>query len=122
MEHRWGERFKVALPVRVRGPSSLVGQGLVVNLSVSGAFIATKLPAALLSTVRVSFEPSHPVRHRIAQRSDWTFEGHVVRRNAAGFAVEWCEFGTDAVVALANSSREGSPLRSQTADRYPGMP
>jgi hypothetical protein len=34
-----------------------------------------------------------------------TFAAQVVRHNAAGFAVEWSEFGAEDVVAFANSSR-----------------
>jgi hypothetical protein len=104
MEHRWGERLELALPVRIRAPYGLVGVGLVTNFSVSGAFIATTLPVASLSQVRVSFR----FGRRAARTMDMdgsTFAGQVVRHNAAGFAVEWCEFGTDDVVAFANFNR-----------------
>ena len=104
MEHRWGERLEVALPVRIRAPFGLIGTGLVVNFSVSGAFIATTLPVALLSRVSVSFRFGRRAA-RIMQLGSSTFEAQVVRQNAAGFAVEWCEFGTEDVVAFANSNR-----------------
>jgi PilZ domain len=113
MEHRWGERLKVALPVRIHAACGLVGAGLVVNFSVSGAFIATTLPVALLSQVRVSFTAGGHHARRIMRTTDSSFEGQVVRQNAAGFAVEWSEFGTDEVVAFANSNRSrlGIPQR-----------
>jgi len=109
MEHRWGERLKVALPVRIDAACGLVGTGLVVNFSVSGAFIATPLPAPLLSQVRVSFGLGTRIG-RLRRSNGDTLEGQVVRRNATGFAIEWCEFGTDEVVALANSNRAGIPV------------
>jgi PilZ domain len=117
MEHRWGERIEVALPVRIRAPYGLVGAGLVINFSVSGAFIATTLPVALLSQVRVSFRFG---RHaaRTLHRDSSTLAAQVVRQNAAGFAVEWCEFGTEEVVAFANSSRTSVPF----THCRPGMP
>jgi hypothetical protein len=106
MEHRWGERLEVTLPVRIRAAYGLVGSGRVINFSVSGALVATSLPVALLSRVRVSFVSAHRPRSR-TRISSSTFEGLVVRRHAAGFAVEWCDFGTDEMVALANSNRSG---------------
>jgi hypothetical protein len=104
MEHRWGERLEVALPVRIRAPYGLVGSGLVTNFSVSGAFIATTLPVAPLSQVRVSFRFGRRAA-RIMHLDGSTFAAQVVRHNAAGFAVEWCEFGTEDVVAFANLNR-----------------
>jgi hypothetical protein len=104
VEHRWGERLEVALPVRIRAPYGLVGSGLVTNFSVSGAFIATTLPVASLSQVRVTFRFGRRAA-RIMHTDSTTFAAQVVRQNAAGFAVEWCEFGTEAVVAFANSNR-----------------
>lgn len=117
MEHRWGERLEVALPVRIRAPYGLVGTGLVSNFSVSGAFIATTLPVALLSQVRVSFLFGR-LAARALHRDNSTFAAQVVRRNAAGFAVEWCEFGTDEVVAFANSNRTSVRL----THHRPGTP
>jgi hypothetical protein len=104
MEHRWGERLEVALPVRIRAPYGLIGSGLVTNFSVSGAFIATTLPVAPLSQVRVSFRFGRRAARTMHLGSS-TFAAQVVRQNAAGFAVEWCDFGTEDVVAFANSNR-----------------
>src|SRR5579864_245315 len=104
MEHRWGERLKVALPVRIRAPYGLVGTGLVINFSVSGAFIATTLPVAPLSQVRVTF-PTGRYAARGGRMGSSTFTAQVVRQNAGGFAVEWCEFGTEDVVDFANANR-----------------
>jgi hypothetical protein len=104
VEHRWGERLEVALPVRIRARYGLVGSGVVTNFSVSGAFITTTLPVAPLSEVRVSFRFGRRAA-RIMHLGSSTFAAQVVRQNAAGFAVEWCEFGTEDVVAFANCNR-----------------
>jgi hypothetical protein len=109
MEHRWGERLEVALPVRIRAPYGLIGTGLVTNFSVSGAFIATTLPVTLLSQVRVSFRFGRRAAREL-HRDSSTFAAQVVRQNAAGFAVEWCEFGAQDVVAFANCNRRSVPL------------
>jgi hypothetical protein len=104
MEHRWGERLTVTLPVRIRAAYGLVGAGLVTNFSVSGAYIATTLPVAPLTRVRVSFAAVHRSRRRM-RASRPTFEGLVVRCDAAGFAIEWWEFGLAEMLAFANSNR-----------------
>jgi hypothetical protein len=117
MEHRWGERLEVALPVRIRAPYGLVGSGLVTNFSVSGAFIATTLPVASLARVKVSFRFGRRAA-RIMQLGSSTFAAQVVRHNAAGFAVEWCEIGAEDVVAFANSSRS----HVQLTHYRPGTP
>lgn len=104
----WGERLKVALPVRVRA-AEVVGTGLVINFSVSGAFIATSVPVSLFSKVRVTFVLKGPAWRRVTQLGP-SFEAQVVRHNAAGFAVEWFEFGAEEVVAIANSNRRGTPV------------
>jgi hypothetical protein len=120
MEHRWGERLKVALPVRIRAAYGLVGTGLVVNFSVSGAFIATTLPVAPLSQVTVSFRSGRHTARMLQQLGSSTFTAQVVRLNAAGFGIEWCEFGSDDVVAFANSNRGSLSLThhrgAQTAE------
>jgi PilZ domain len=113
MEHRWGERLKVALPVRIHAASGLVGPGLVVNFSVSGAFIAATFPVPPLSRVHVSFGPRARRAGLRTHAGHSIFEAQVVRQNAAGFAVEWCEFGTDEVVAFANSNRNRVPPMHQ---------
>jgi PilZ domain len=102
MEHRWGERFEVILPVRIHAAGSVIGTGLVTNFSVSGAFIASTVPVSLLSRVTISFQfGRHPVRLRSGSS---VFIAQVVRHGSAGFGVEWCEFGSEDVVAFANAN------------------
>jgi hypothetical protein len=112
MEHRWGERRRVALPVRIRAAYGLVGAGIMTNFSVSGAFVATTLPVRSLTRVSVSFASTQCARRR-KPASRPTFDGLVVRSDAAGFAVEWCEFGAEEMLAFANSNRSNR----DTADR-----
>jgi len=120
MEHRWGERFKITLPVRILAPCGLVGAGLVVDFSVSGAFIATALPVAVLSEVQIRFRPSRRSARADAGRRSLTFSAQVVRRSAGGFAVEWSEFGSQGMLAFANSNRaHASPLQHAASAALP---
>jgi hypothetical protein len=115
MEHRWGERLQVTLPVRIRAACGLVGTGLVTNFSVSGAFIATNLPVTVLSQVRVSFVAGQRHEARALRTRGTSFDAQVVRQNSAGFAVEWCEFGADAMVDFANLNRHSVAIAHRRA-------
>jgi len=109
MEHRWGERRKVSLPVRVRTPFGVIGMGWVLDLSVSGAFITTTLPVRLFSRVEISVQTERSGRRPTTNvgrgainrsRAKATFAAQVVRIDDAGFAVEWQELGSTDLVAL----------------------
>jgi hypothetical protein len=83
MEHRWGNRVAIDLPVRISA-AGLAGTGILRNLSASGAFIETALPLALLTKVRVQTP-------RTASRRRTDAWGFVVRQDAPGVGIEWCE-------------------------------
>jgi|SRR5450756_1435370 len=99
MEHRWGQRRAVDIATQLRTPGGVIAQGRISNVSVSGAFIATKLPLALLSHVNVRL--ARPASERGARGHA---EAQVVRRESDGIAVEWCELAPAAVRALLPAS------------------
>jgi len=93
VEHRWGERVTVDIPV------SLCGDGLpdvpahLCDFSVSGALVSVQSPVP--ETARIG------VRIRGACVPGW-----IVRRAGNTFAVEWCELAPDAVLALEQEARQ----------------
>ncbi len=99
MEHRWGERLRVELPVRIWTGDGNVGGGRVMDLSVSGAFIATPLQVPLLSPVNVVFRSR---RYNGRLRDSPTYVAHVVRREPNGFGIEWFDFATEDVIAVTH--------------------
>ena len=101
MEHRWGERLKVELPVRIWTAYGVVGSGRVLDLSVSGAFIATELPVALLSPLNVIFQRP---RSQLSSPSA-TYVAHVARKTARGIGIEWFDFASEDVIALTDRGR-----------------
>ena len=56
MEHRWGERVGVDIPVRITGHPFTVRTGRLSNLSVSGAFIRADVDVRPLSRILVAIE------------------------------------------------------------------
>jgi hypothetical protein len=95
MEHRWGHRREISRIVRLRTRSGLASQGRFRNVSLSGAFIVSPLPVALLAYVEIQFIVMHGGR-----RISTALEAQVVRKAGAGFGVEWREFAPAAVHAL----------------------
>jgi hypothetical protein len=83
MEHRWGHRISIDLPIWVSS-GGIAGPGMLRNLSVSGALIETSLPLATLTMVRVQIPRSGELPHASA----W---GFIVRDGSNGFGIEWCD-------------------------------
>lgn len=95
MEHRWGNRREISRPVHIGTRGGLLARGRICNVSISGAFIVTPLPAALFSYVQIQFTAMIE-----GERKSTAVEGQVVRKDATGFGIEWCEFAPESVRAL----------------------
>ena len=104
MEHRWGERVGVDLPVRITGNPFCVRTGRLSNLSVSGAFIRADFEVRLLSRILVAIELPHRPK-----RDAPMIAAVVARKFKNGIGIEWCEFKPPAINRL---------LESSTARRY----
>jgi ribosomal protein L19 len=85
LEHRWGDRTEVNLRVRI-STDSVVGDGILRNLSVSGAYIETSLPLATMSLVQVRVLRTN--KHWLSRA---TANGFVVRKAQDGIGIEWTE-------------------------------
>jgi len=108
MEHRWGERIGVYIPVRLYSRAYALKHGHVANLSVSGAFIKSDAQFRLLSQVQVKFDLLHQPRHHAP-----TVDAYVARQYKTGVGIEWCEFGPAPVTRLLRliAAQRYSPLR-----------
>jgi hypothetical protein len=95
MEHRWGHRREISRSVQLETRSGVVAHGRITNVSISGAFIVSPLPLGLFSYVQVQFTAMLN-----GKRTPMTVEGQVVRKDEAGFGIEWSEFAPEAVRAL----------------------
>jgi hypothetical protein len=94
MEHRWGTRIAVHIPVRVTAAHlSMVSIGRIANLSLSGGFI-TGFGFRPLARIHVSFE--HPLLQRPAEK----LAAFVARVCEEGAGIVWCEFAPRPVAEL----------------------
>lgn len=86
MEHRWGSRQVIDVPVRFIALPATIGAGRITNVSMTGAFLETRMqlrPMALLY-VEMIHRSQEPGRRRRLSAS-------VVRRTELGVGIEWCE-------------------------------
>jgi hypothetical protein len=97
MEHRWGERVRVNIPVHVSAAALAGFDGCMKNLSLSGALVKSDCELRLHSLIEVHIELPSP-SPRIA-----VVKAHVSRKLKEGVAIEWCEFAPPIVKDLLRS-------------------
>jgi hypothetical protein len=91
MEHRWGRRQSTDLMVRFFASSGSTGIGRVLNISSTGAFLATTARLRPLSLVYL--EPAGATFWETQSRR---IAASVVRQDASGVGLEWCEAAAEA--------------------------
>ena len=91
MEHRFGRRFRCGTAVHVSADSGVAGEGRLANVSLSGAYVQTALDLPLFALVDL-----------VASRDGRTVERRacVVRKEATGVGVEWCETPTRSICQI----------------------
>jgi PilZ domain-containing protein len=80
------------MSVQLRTQGGLVALGRIVDLSLSGALVQTALQVPLLSRLQLTVA--------LDRRHKAQVDAQVVRQTEVGVAVEWSEFGNDAIQAL----------------------
>jgi len=112
MEHRWGQRVPLELPIRLDVGGRPMGSGILRNASISGAFIETALEVPLFTNLAVVFRGSSG-----SKPGDCRLAACVVRSVLAGFGVEWRNTGSPDILALVEkaSGPTAAPLRNDNA-------
>jgi hypothetical protein len=104
MEHRWGERVRVNIPVHVSAAASAGTGGCMKNLSLSGALMKSDSDLRLHSLIEVHIELPPP-SPRVA-----IVKAHVSRKLKEGVGIEWCEFAPTVVKDLLRSPSVRFPV------------
>jgi hypothetical protein len=86
MDHRWGQRQATNIVVRVVATSGRTGAARVVNVSLTGAYLETS--ALLRRHSLIYLAPALPDN---SARGSKRVAAIVVRHDALGVGVEWCE-------------------------------
>ncbi len=115
MEHRWGTRMSIRLPVWLGGDPLTLVKGVLRDVSLSGAYIETggSAPSGNPLLVEIGAAGS-PGTDRSVLRA------FVVRRDADGLGIEWCEFAAHPIRALlADGSQNVIGLRREDEETTP---
>jgi hypothetical protein len=105
MDHRWGKRIELDVPIRVMHPAmSRCGTGQLRNISLGGALIISSLDSNVGARVQVSI----PITSGTTPYAS-VIDAYLVRRSGAAFAIEWTEFAPTEVIDLVRAQplREG---------------
>jgi hypothetical protein len=114
MEHRWGERFRLDIAIRVATRQFATRAGRLVDLSLSGACIQAPLDLRPLTRVQVAL-----LLPRRPKQATPVISAYVTRISANRIGVEWCEFAPQAVVELLRSN--GAPRSRSDRGQQPDM-
>ena len=91
MEHRWGHRLQVDLPVLLRRRDQRSGEGRLNEASVSGALLRTDLKLRDLTPIEVLIDGE-------------SVTASVIRHTSEGaIALEWSELAPRRVMAMLKS-------------------
>jgi hypothetical protein len=90
MKHSWGRRIAGRQPLGLQSAHNLGALGILLNASLTGAYVATSAPVK--REQRVTLRLRTPM---------WlNLSGFVVRTDESGFGMEWEVFASDPVRAL----------------------
>lgn len=117
MEHRWGRRVAVDIPVRLVGEPGAIGTGRLADVSITGALVHTQLQLPPLALVEVILPLQNASNDMRAAR------GCVVRQCAEGFGVEWCDLPPGVIetllrMAMAENARDESDETSRASSGH----
>lgn len=113
MEHRCGTRYRVDIEVYVHACEGAVASiGRLTEVSVSGGFVKTHLPAHTIALV--SLRTRFPGLNRAVPN----IQGYVVRREATGVGIEWLEFAPKLVQYLTQHPTLSTSEARLDGDRF----
>ncbi len=104
MEHRWGRRMAVEIPIQMVAKGSSLTSALIANLSVTGALIKADCQLCMRSRVQVFVEsPTRP------QKDALILAAYVAGNCRHGIGVEWDDLASPRVTQLLQAVT-ASPL------------
>ena len=93
-EHRWGERVKVNIPVRVESIHSTGANGRMRNLSLSGALMTSESDLRINTLIEVSIAMPPPSTRTAV------IKALVSRKFNEGIGIEWYDFAPNIIKEL----------------------
>ncbi len=106
MEHRWGRRIAVDIPIRIGLPGgSPSTRARIANFSVTGALIKADFALRVRSRIHIVVDTApRPAPYCIS------VEAFVTHNHRHGIGVEWCELASPGVTALMRAAITGGSM------------
>ncbi|MDP9082175.1 MAG: PilZ domain-containing protein [Pseudomonadota bacterium] len=104
LEHRWGERILIDIPVQLSADKVAGIHGRISNLSLSGALLRCDANLNLHALIEVRIELIQPSLNTARVLA------HVSRKRKEDVGIEWCEFAPMVVKDLLRSPSMRLPL------------
>jgi hypothetical protein len=118
MEHRCGHRRAAKVRVTLRTMQGLVADGLIADVSGSGALLVSALPGVVSARVLVQLP-----RRLVPPSGESSLQAEIVRVVPGGFAVEWQSFSPPEVRWILRQLGVESPApRTATSRRAEAPP
>ena len=94
LDHRWGERVRVNIPVLVQTNQSTAANGCVQDLSLSGALLKSDSDLRLHTLIEISIAMPPPSTRTAVLKA------YVSRKFEQGVGIEWYDFAPNIIRAL----------------------
>lgn len=105
MDHRFGRRIPCGTPVAISAGTVILGAGRLRNVSLSGAFVETALDLPPFSQIAIE--------KQCEGGRDIQLLASVVRKDADGVGIEWCETPSRSICLTLGCPR---PCRPDSGD------
>jgi hypothetical protein len=112
-----GQRRSTNVTVQFFTRPATIGIGRVVNVSATGAFMETQLPLRLLSLLYLE-----PTDQLPTDSTSGRIAATVVRWDATGVGLEWCEFAAETTKVYARLAAGTNDLADAHQWPLPAMP
>jgi hypothetical protein len=113
MEHRWGQRARVDLPVLIEGRSFDKGDARLSDLSLSGGFVEVDTDVRILCQLQVVvIFPDSLASHALS------LDAHVIRKEYRGIGIEWAAFAPAACRTLLRLASRWPHVQRRPADSH----
>jgi PilZ domain len=114
MEHRWGQREQIDLPIHITGTTCDTIAGRLSDLSLSGAFIEVDMDVRVLCRLHVATIVPRPLAPNTV-----SLYAHVIRKEYRGVGVEWSSFAPATYRALIDLASRRRDSRKRPAGSRP---
>jgi hypothetical protein len=103
LEHRWGDRVKVNIPVRVEAGDLTGANARMKNLSLSGALMTSDFDLRLNTLIEVSIALPPPSTRTAVMKAI------VSRKSNGGVGIEWYDFAPNIIRDLLRFALRSPP-------------